>query len=177
MDISEFYRLALSRQSCREFLDKPIDGALLESITDTALLCPSACNSQPWRFYVLSGKSAKGAAQYLKLPNMNGFIDNCPAFIAIAEDRQGIPSKMQERFEKMQFVSIDTGIAAAHITLAATAAGLGSCILGGFREEPLREYLKEPGRIRLVIALGYAADGYPLREKIRRLPKPVTFLD
>ena len=62
---------------------------------------------------------------------------------------------------------MDIGIAAAHLTLAAADQGLGSCLLGWFDEEKLRTLLGLEGEVRLVMALGYARPGDPLRKKVR----------
>lgn len=39
--------------SCRKYMDKLIDKELVFSCIDAARLAPSACNSQPWMFYVV----------------------------------------------------------------------------------------------------------------------------
>ena len=49
MNLNEFKSLVLSRQSCRSFSDKEIAVNDLKEILNTALLAPSACNSQPWK--------------------------------------------------------------------------------------------------------------------------------
>ena len=62
----------------------------------------------------------------------------------------------------------DRPVAAAHITLAATAEGLGSCIIGWVNEVKIREILGIPSGRRVVmnIMLGYSAD--PHRAKKRK---------
>lgn len=69
-----------------------------------------------------------------------------------------------------QFPLLDIGIAAAHITLAATAEGLGSCILGWFDEKAMRKLLHIPDKKRVIldIVVGYSTQ--PLREKNENLP-------
>ena len=63
---------------------------------------------------------------------------------------------------------MDIGILAATICYAATEEGLGSCILGWLDDGKLQELLKLNGPARLVIALGYAEEGDPLRDKKRK---------
>ena len=43
--------------------------------------------------------------------------------------------------KQKDYAQMDLGILAAHITLAAHAEGLGSCILGWFNEPKMRELL------------------------------------
>ena len=64
--------------------------------------------------------------------------------------------------------SIDIGIVAAYITAEATAQGLGSCILGWLEDAEIREICGLEGAVRLVITLGYAAEGDKLRTKKRK---------
>nr|MCU0236966.1 nitroreductase family protein [Acidobacteriota bacterium] len=62
------------------------------------------------------------------------------------------------------------GIAAAHFCLQAAELGLGTCMLGWFDEKRIQRLLNVPAgkRIGLLITLGYAAEGYPLRDKVRK---------
>ncbi len=64
----------------------------------------------------------------------------------------------------------DIGIAAAHLCLQAAELGLGKCMLGWFDEKRIKRLLNVPSgkRIGLLITLGYAAEGYPLRNKARK---------
>ncbi|MCI6937215.1 MAG: nitroreductase family protein, partial [Clostridiales bacterium] len=64
--------------------------------------------------------------------------------------------------------SIDIGIAAAYLTSEATAQGLSTCILGWIDDKKLRELTGIDAPARLVITLGYAAEGDPLRPKKRK---------
>ena len=44
-----------SRRSIRQFLDKPVDKAILESVLQTAQRSPSGGNTQPWNAVVVGG--------------------------------------------------------------------------------------------------------------------------
>ena len=67
-----------------------------------------------------------------------------------------------------------SGIATAHLTLAATAEGLGSCIMGWFDEPRLKRLLDIPRsrRVLLTVALGYSTQ--ELRPKQRHEAEKVT---
>ena len=54
MNYEEFLKLIQTRQACRDFNDKPLDKETVLKIARTAMLAPSACNSQPWRMYVVT---------------------------------------------------------------------------------------------------------------------------
>ena len=57
-----------------------------------------------------------------------------------------------------------------HYLLTAAAADLGieSCILGWLDDAKIREICNLAGTVRLVITLGYAKEGYALRDKKRK---------
>ena len=59
------------------------------------------------------------------------------------------------------------GIAAAHISLAAEAEGLGSCILGWFDEKELKHLtgIPENKRVLLDITIGYPAKGKRVKSR------------
>ncbi len=64
---------------------------------------------------------------------------------------------------------MDVGIVALQFCLQATAEGLGSCILGWFNEEKVKQILKIPKskRAELIITLGYASST-DIRPKVRK---------
>ena len=62
-------------------------------------------------------------------------------------------------------------------TAEAAAQGLGTCILGWFKDEKVREAIGSNSATRLVITLGYPAEGEKLRSKKRKeLSELVRFL-
>ena len=64
---------------------------------------------------------------------------------------------------------MDIGIVALQFCLQATAEGLGSCIMGWFNENKVKELLHIPKskRAELIITLGYPASE-TLRPKVRK---------
>jgi len=67
-----------------------------------------------------------------------------------------------------QCYPIDVAIAINHLTLCATAEGLGTCWIGAFDEGKVKEILDIPKQIRVVelLPLGYSRDPSPVN-KIR----------
>lgn len=162
--MKDFLELASSRQSDRAY-DKTrvVEREKLERILEAARLSPSACNAQPWRFVVvtdpeLSVKVGKATAGL----GMNKFAKDAPVHILIVEDSANISSLLGSKIKDKHFPLIDIGIAAAHITLAAEAEGLGSCILGWFDEKELKKLLGIPSSKRLLLDITI---GYPIKEK------------
>ena len=46
----------LKRRSVRKFKDEPVSDELIEELLHAAMSGPSACNKQPWEFYVVTNK-------------------------------------------------------------------------------------------------------------------------
>lgn len=170
MDIEQLF---LTRQSCRNFQDKPVDDETLRKIAELAHLAPSSVNAQPWKVYAATGEKAKEVARALQGMGMNKFTEKCPAFFAITEGKASFTAKVAGA---KHLVPYDVGIFAAHIVLAAQALGVGSCIIGWRNEKTLQRVLglKDKQCIPLVIALGYPAENDPLRQK-RRKPLDEVF--
>lgn len=164
-----FNEIARNRQSCRSYDPaRPVPREVLDAVLSAGQLAPSACNSQPYQFTVCTGAAARTAAGAVQGMGMNKFADDVPLFIVISERAYNTTAAMGAKVKHNDYRSVDIGIAAAYLTAEAAAQGLGSCILGWFDDRKLRELcgLTEP--VRLVIALGYAKEGDPLRKKKRK---------
>ena len=164
-----FETLAAQRQSCRAYdATRPVEPQKLAVCLEAARLAPSACNSQPYHFFVAEGSKAKAVSDYLISDNMNGFTAECPLFVVITEAPYTPRAEALNSMKSQDYRLIDIGIAAAQFTLQATDLGLGSCILGWFDEEKLQQLLGTAARVRLVLALGYPKAGDKLRDKKRK---------
>ncbi len=168
----DFLELARKRESCRAYIDKPVDRQALVKMVEAAMMSPSACNSQPWRFIIVDDKKRVMAmAPFLedKLFSLNKFVWSVPAFIVIVESNANLSSKFGGKFKDQAFAQMDIGIAAQSICLAAASMNLGTCIMGSFEEKKLKALLGVPlyKRIRLVLSVGYPLHEMP-REKARK---------
>ncbi|MEG1500432.1 MAG: nitroreductase family protein [Clostridiales bacterium] len=160
------------RQSCRNYQDKPLSREQIMTCLEAARLAPSACNSQPWKFVVVDDQEKKAQLAdclYDPLMKINKFALKAPVFIVVVNEKRNFTSKFGEITKKQDYSSIDIGIAAENICLTATEMGLGSCIIGWFKEEKIKTLLQIPEarRVRLVIALGYPDENDLLRKKSR----------
>ena len=99
---------------------------------------------------------------------MNKFASQAPVLIIVSEQPYSKSAAMGARVKNNDYRSIDIGIAAAYLTSEATAQGLSSCILGWIDDKKLREITGIDAPARLVITLGYAAEGDSLRPKQRK---------
>lgn len=179
--MTDFFDLIRKRESCRSFDPaRPAEREKLERMIEAARLAPSACNSQPWKFCVVTNASlAEKLRPLLQGQGMNRFTDAAPAFIVAVETEANASEAIGARIKRQDFRSIDMGLAVSQLCLAATETGLSTCILGWFDEGGVKELLAIPAsrRVRLVIAVGYAKSE-ALREKTRKAKnKMSTFLE
>jgi len=145
--------LVTSNRSYRRFSQEvAIEHQTLRDLIDLARLSPSAANLQPLK-YILSYEPEKNALIFPHLA-WAGYLKDWPgpaegerpsAYIIILGD-----TEISKSF------GCDHGIAAQSILLGATEKGLGGCMIGTVKREPLRKALDIPSRyeILLVLALG-----------------------
>ena len=174
--MDSFFELISKRQSCRSYSGQKVEREKLEKCIDAARLAPSACNSQPWSFTAVSSDElAPKVAKCLQEMGMNKFTDACPAFIIITEETATLSARLGGKVKNQEYAPIDIGLATAQLCLAATEQGLSTCIIGWFNESALKDLLGIPKakRIRLVIAVGYAAEE-ELRQKNRKKLEDIT---
>lgn len=165
----DFLELAKNRQSCRAYAPNcPVEPEKIAACLEAARLAPSACNAQPYHITVASGEKAEAVGSLVRGMGMNGFTKEVPVFLIISEDEYNRTAAMGAKLKNQDYRSVDIGIVAAYITAEAHSQGLGSCILGWFDEKKLQTLLGTTQRIRLVISLGYAKQGDPLRQKKRK---------
>ena len=164
-----FTEIAKTRQSCRSYdPTRAVEAEKLEAILATARLSPSACNGQPYHITVCRGAAAKQAAAAVQGMGMNKFAPDAPVLLVISERPYVATAALGARVKGNDYRSIDIGILAAYITAEAAARGLGSCMLGWFDDKRLRALCHLDAPVRLVITLGYAKEGDPLRPKKRK---------
>lgn len=174
MNLNELKTLYQTRQSCRSYEKKEIPSELLNEVLETALLAPSACNYQPWKFIVATGETKEKLFDYamsFKGININKFVTDVPALIVVCSNEE---EKNKEKSVK-ELVPFDLGGLTSHLVLAAETAGLATCILGWRDEAKVREVLSLPDdtSIPVIVAIGYAKEGYEIRKKVRKQPSSV----
>lgn len=161
----DVYEAITKRHSVRAFLDKDVPEETLNRIMDAARLAPSAKNLQEWRFIVVRdpamrqklAHAAKGQKQVAEAPAV---------LVCCAKTNEQIMTCGQLCYP------IDLAIIIDHITLCAVAEGLGSCWIGAFDAEEVKNLLRIPKNVPVVslLPLGYPQDSSaPPKE---RLPLP-----
>ncbi|MBQ6719486.1 MAG: nitroreductase family protein [Oscillospiraceae bacterium] len=164
-----FLEIANTRQSCRSYAEaKAVEPEKLNAVLDAARLAPSACNGQPYKITVCQGKAAKDVAAACQGMGMNKFAPQAPVLLVLSEKPYVKSAALGAKVKNNDYRSIDIGIVTAYLTAEATAQGLSTCILGWLDDGKIREICGLDMPVRLVITLGYAREGDPLRNKKRK---------
>lgn len=156
-DLGEFARAVRACRSYRRFDEgDPIPEALLIELVDLARVVASGANRMPLRYRIVSAASDRDAMfAQLKwagaLPEWDGpeAGERPTGYIVVCDAGHGATT------------SVDEGIAAQTIMLAATQAGYGGCMLHAFNKAKVSEALGlEAAGVTplMVIALGRPAE-------------------
>ena len=168
----DFLELAKRRESCRAYDARPVEREKLMRCFEAAQLAPSACNSQPWRYVAVTEEKVVQemvGCVYDGIVPINRFAKEVPAFVVVVEGAVKLSAKISGRVSEQKYAQMDIGLSVANFCLAAAEQGLGTCIMGWFKEEKVKALLSIPEglRVRLVLAVGYPKNPEP-REKSRR---------
>jgi len=153
------------RYSCRSYQDKSIEQDKLNCILEAARLAPSARNMQDWRFVVVTDRQVK--SRVAATTNRPEVFERAGAIIAACSNSDYVMRCGQA------IAPIDVSIALEHISLQAADLGLGTCWIGSFDTDKIRQILTIPEDIAIIelMAIGYPADSKsePKREPIEKI--------
>lgn len=141
------------RGSIREYQDRAIPKDELLKIIEAATLAQSAANHQPWQFIVVTEPATK--VKLVEAAHNQSFISEA-ATVVVCLANPGESGKVGS-FDSFL---VDLAIAAENIALVAWELGIGSCWIGAFNEEKVKQLFGVPRNIRVVslLALGYPAE-------------------
>ncbi len=159
----DVFEAVLKRKSVRAFQDKEVPEDTITRLLEAAHLAPSASNRQEWRFVVV--RDATLRKQLSDAANGQRFVGEAPVVLACCAETDGHVMACGQ-----PCYPINVAIAIDHVTLCATAEGLGTCWIGAFDESQVKEILDIPAHIRVVelLLLGYPRNASPVAKK--RLP-------
>ena len=170
----DFLEIANLRQSCRSYdPEREVEQEKLDAILQALQLAPSACNGQPYHLTVCRGEAAKSVAAACTGMGMNKFALQAPVLLVISEMPYVKSAAMAAKVKGNDYRSMDIGIAVAYLTAEAATQGLGTCILGWFDDEKIRNICGLSHPVRLVVTLGYATDA-PRTKKRKELSELVS---
>jgi len=131
------------RQSVRSYQDKEIPEEMLQQILEAGRLAPSAKNNQPWKFIIVKDNNLK--KKLISACKNQGFVGEASVVIVGCAIN---PS--YEMGSGDYSYSVDLAIALDHMSLQAAALGLGTCWIGAFYQDKVKDILGIPEDIRVV---------------------------
>lgn len=151
----------MQRRSIRAYSDEPVPKEKLDRILEAARLAPSARNTQPWHFVVVTDKEkrkilSKGA--YAK------FLAQSPVVIVALGDKKA----------SADWYAVDVSLALENMILTAQEEGLGTCCVGSFDEAEVRHAVAAPDNYEVIVmlAVGYPKEKLDVGSKLLHLMRP-----
>ena len=171
------YEAIARRFSVRKYKSDPIPEPVLERILEAARRAPSWANAQATRYVVVTDPDLKAAlAQCLTERNpATKAVAHAPVVIALCfvQGESGYYKGKALTSLEGQWGLFDAGLAAANLTLAAAAEGLGTVHAGALNLEKAAALLDIPDSAQLLelIPLGYPDQPFasPARKDLKEL--------
>ncbi len=169
------------RRSCRGYLDRPVDPALVETLAAAAFCAPTKSDLQQRDIVILRDPALRGEIDAL-FPN-DPWIAAAPAFLVFCGNNRR--QRQLHEWRGRAFVNdhldaffnaaVDAGILLATFVIAAEGAGLGCCPISALRNhgDRVSELLGLPDHVFPLagLTLGWPAE---VGEISLRLPLAVT---
>jgi nitroreductase len=173
------------RRSIRKYKSTPVPDELINQVLEAARLAPSGTNRQPWRFQIIR----EGSPLKKKLLEEGTFpseaLKTTPVIIVCGSemltfvkgnklappggDYFGAENEDPEELKKFTAdANMYTAIAITHMTLMATALGLGTCWVQRVKFGQIARILGWPRHISVLtcFALGYPDEDPPPRPRV-----------
>ena len=140
------------RRSIRSFSGQPVEEEKLLRVLEAGRLAPSARNMQDWKFVVVKDPGLR--RRLAEAARNQEFVGQAPVVIVACGTSDYVMTCGQLTYP------IDVAIAVDHMTLAAVEEDLGTCWIGAFNEDKVKEILGVPEDVRVValLPLGYPAE-------------------
>ncbi|HEY63138.1 MAG TPA: hypothetical protein G4O02_01050 [Caldilineae bacterium] len=173
-DIEKVMDVLARRRSIRAFTDDPLPEGWVTTLLRAATLAPSSGNMQAWEFIIVEDPRVKEklvAATFTGYHagpgNPQRWLAHAPGLIAVCVDTKRTGARYGPE-GKRYWARVDGAIAVENMVIAATAMGLGTCLVGGFRPEEVAEALRLPEHVRpfVLLAVGYPAEHPPARPRL-----------
>ncbi len=156
------------RRSIRKYSNKPVEEEKLLKVLEAARLSPSAKNRQNWKFIVVKdSETRKKLTEAIDQP----FVGEAPIILVnCGTEPESVMRGGQPRY------TVDLSIATSYMILEAYEQGLGTCWLGSYDEDAVKEVLGIPKEVRVVAItpLGYS-DEAPSQRPRKELKEIVSY--
>ena len=159
------------RISVRKYEDRPVEKEKIMEILKAGMQAPSACNQQPWEFYVVTDKEK--IQELSKATPYSGCAAEAPVVIVPVYHTKGLVVQ--------DMAQIDMAIAQENIWLETDALGLGGVWIGiapmQDRMNLVHKILNLPKNLEVfsLFALGYPAETRPQQNRFE--PERIHFIE
>ena len=145
-----FSDLVKQRYSVRKYDSRPVESEKLAAILEAGRLAPTAVNYQPQRILVVQGKDME------KMQGCSPCLFGAPLALVVCYDKNESWKSRTGR----EIGDVDGGIVLTQMMYQAEELGIGSLIVGIYKEPLLRERFAIPENLEIVslLMLGYAAE-------------------
>jgi nitroreductase len=145
----DFYEVVKNRRSIRKYKPEIVPRETLLRILEAARLAPTWANMEGVRYVVVQEKyNVKNLAEAIG----QGWAKNAPMFIVVC-----IAPKNSGNANGIGYYTVDAAICMEHLILAATNEGLGTCWIGHFDEQKVKQVIgiEKDERVIAVTPLGF----------------------
>ena len=149
------------RRSIRIYRDQPIEKDKLNKLIEAARWAPTAANKQKFKLVIVNYEEKDLRKKLAVACNDQKFVETASNIIAGVSEQD------------YKWHQVDTAIVLEHIVLEAVELCLGTCWIGAFQEDAVKEILKIP-KDKKVIALLIV--GYPAESPLNRPRKDISEL-
>ena len=160
-----FSELVTQRYSVRKFDPRPVEKEKLDCILEAGRLAPTAVNNQPQRILVVQGEAME------TMIGCSPCIYGAPVVMVVCYDKTASWKSRSGR----EIGDVDGGIVLTQMMYQAQELGLGSLIVGIYKEPLLRERFHIPAHYEIVslLMLGYASDDCEPHPELHASRKPL----
>lgn len=158
----ELKEVLLKRRSIRKFKDEIISEEIIDELLHAAMSAPSACNKQPWEFYVVTNKEKIN--ELSKASMFSRY--KAPLIIVVCGNlSRSLPSQLSPYWIQ------DCSAATNNILLRATDLGLGAVWCGAHPQKRVEERIRKcldinEKQVPLnLIFIGYPAENQEPRDQ------------
>ena len=150
MDVGEAIQ---ARRSIRAYEKKRVPDNTMQELLDSMRLAPSANNRQSWNIIVVTDDELK--KKLVPVCGNQRFVGECSAFLVGVTEPNAYYS------------TVDMTIALDHLTLRAVELGLGTCWIGDFEADKVKEILSVPTdrEVPICMTLGYPTQSPGARKR------------
>jgi len=160
-----FSDLVKQRYSVRKYDSRPVEPEKLAAILEAGRLAPTGVNYQPQRILVVQGEDME------KMKGCSPCIYDAPVVMVVCYDKNESWKSRSGR----DIGDVDGSIVLTQMMYQAEELGIGSLIVGIYKEPLLRERFSIPENLSIValMMLGYASDDCEPHPQFHASRKPI----